>query len=59
MLKAPRIVTFIVAGIFASNPAVGILCVVVSTVLYWVARKCRQVLAYCAPEKNLDAESGD
>lgn len=59
MLKAPLIVTFIVAGIYASNPVVGILGVVVSTVLYLVARMCRQVLAYYAPVKNLDAESGD
>lgn len=59
MLKSPLIVAFIVAGIYASNPAVGILSVIASIVLYFVVRKCRQVLMYYAPMRNQDADSGE
>jgi hypothetical protein len=52
VLKSPLIVAFIVAGIYASNPAVGILCVIISAVLYLAARKGGEVLAFYAPAKN-------
>jgi hypothetical protein len=52
ILKSPLIVAFIVAGIYASNPAIGILCVIISTVLYFAGRKGGQVLAYYAPNIN-------
>ncbi len=57
MLKSSLIVAFIVAGIYASNPAVGVLSVIASVVLYFVARKSKQVLVYYSPVKNLDADS--
>ncbi|MBK1884519.1 hypothetical protein JIN85_19035 [Luteolibacter pohnpeiensis] len=59
MLKSPLIVSFIVAGIYASNPVVGIICVFVSAALYLAARKCGQLLAYFSPVKNLDRGSGE
>ena len=52
ILKSPLIVAFIVASIYASNPAVGILCVMISTALYFAARKGGEVLAYYAPAKD-------
>jgi hypothetical protein len=52
ILKSPLIVAFIVAGIYASKPAVGILCVIISAALYFAGRKGGQVLAYYAPTKN-------
>ena len=56
ILKSPLIVAFIVASIYASNPAVGILCVIISVALYFAARKGVQLLAYYAPRKNDVAE---
>jgi hypothetical protein len=52
ILKSPLIVAFIVAAIYASNPTVGILCVIISAVLYFAARKGGEILAYYAPPKN-------
>jgi hypothetical protein len=55
ILKSPLIVAFIVAALYASNPAVGILCVIISAVLYLAARKGGEVLAFYAPTKNDDS----
>ncbi len=51
-LKSPLIVAFIVAGIYASNPGVGILCVIISAFLYLGARKGGEFLAFYAPAKD-------
>lgn len=52
ILKSPLIVAFTVAGIYASNPLVGILCAIISAVLFIVARKVGEVLAFYTPTKN-------
>ena len=59
ILRSPLIVAFIVAGIYASNPAVGILCVIIAAVLYFTARKSGEVLAYYAPVKSGDSGPGE
>lgn len=59
ILKSPLIVAFIVSGIYASNPAIGILCVIISVLLYYTARKGREVLSYYAPTKNDDSALGE
>jgi hypothetical protein len=56
ILKSPLIVAFIVAGIYASNPGVGILCGIISAALYFAARKAGEFLAYYAPVKKSDSE---
>jgi hypothetical protein len=52
ILKSPLIVAFIVAAIYASNPAVGILCVIISAVFFLAARKGRELFSFYSPTKN-------
>ena len=58
-LRSPLIVAFIVAGIYAANPVVGILSTIASIIFYFIMRKCRQVLEYYATAKNQDADPED
>jgi hypothetical protein len=59
IIKSPLIVAFIVSGIYASNPVIGILCVIISVCLYYSARKGGEVLSYYAPTKNDDSALGE
>ena len=60
ILKSPLIVSFVVSGLYASNLVFGILCVIVSTALYFSIRKLRQVLAfYTATTSSEDLPDDD
>ena len=52
LIKSPLIVAFIVSGLYASNPTMGILCAIISAVLYFTARKGREVWGYYTTAKN-------